>query len=132
MAYARFKELTKYFDFKYEVDIKDLPLYAHEYVNEDERILICYKTKRDYAVFTDKSMILFDRNIMGSYKKIHIIPYNSISTSAICFKVGKVDILISFDSGYQMRISFINMDHDKKEHIKAVYKIMMRHSVKAI
>jgi len=131
MAYAKFKELTKYFDFKYEVDIKNLPDYAREYVNDDEKILISYKTKRDYAVFTDKSMILFDKNIFCSYKKIHIIPYNSISTSAICFKPGRVDILISLDSGYQMRISFINMDHDKKEHIKSVYKIMMKNSVKA-
>ena len=131
MAYAKFKELTKYFDFKYEVDIKTLPEYTKEYVNSDEKILIAYKTKRDYAVFTDESMILFDRDIVGSYKKIHIIPYASISTSAICFKPGKVDILISLDSGYQMRICFINMDHDKKEHIKAVYKIMMKKSVKA-
>ena len=33
--------------------------------------------------------------------------------------------------GYQMRIVFVNMNHEKKEHIKAVYKIMMKNSVKA-
>lgn len=131
MAYARFKELTKYFDFRHEVEIRELPFYATEYVNEGEKILLAYKTARDYAVFTDKTMILFDRDIMGSYKKIHIIPYPSISTSAICYRPGRVEILMSLDSGYQMRIVFVNMNHEKKEHIKAVYKTMMKNSVKA-
>lgn len=125
MAYAKFKELTKYFDFKEEIAEKDLPEYTTEYVNSGEKILVAYKNIRDHAVFTDKTMILFDRDVMGTYKKIHIIPYSSISTSAICFKPGRVEILTSLDSGYQMRIIFINMDHDKKERIKAVYKIMM-------
>ena len=74
-------------------------------------------------------MILFDRDIVGSYKKIHIIPYQSISTSAICFKPGKAEIFLSLDSGYQMRINFVNMNHDKKEHLKIVYKSMMKNSV---
>lgn len=125
MAYAKFKELTKYFDFKEEIAENDLPEYTTEYVNSGEKILVAYKNIRDHAVFTDKTMILFDRDVMGTYKKIHIIPYSSISTSAICFKPGRVEILTSLDSGYQMRIIFINMDHDKKERIKAVYKIMM-------
>ena len=75
-------------------------------------------------------MILFDRDIVGTYKKIHMIPYRSISTSAICFKPGKAEILLSLDSGYQMRINFIFMNHDKKEHLKVVYKAMMKNSVK--
>lgn len=129
MAYIKYKELTKYFDFKSEVDINHLPEYTTEYVRGDEKILLGYKTSRDHAIFTDKTMILFDRDIVGSYKKIHIIPYQSISTSAICFKPGKAEILLSLDSGYQLRINFINMNHDKKEHLKVVYKSMMKHSV---
>lgn len=131
MAYAKFKELTKYFDFRQEVDVRELPYYATEYVNQGEKILLAYKTARDHAVFTDKTMILFDRDLVGTYKKIHIIPYTSISTSAICFRPGKTEILMSLDSGYQMRIIFVNMNHEKKEHIKAVYKTMMKNSTKA-
>lgn len=73
-------------------------------------------------------MILFDRDTLAMYyKKIHIIPYMSISTSAINnFKPGKVEILFSLDSGYQLHINFIDMNHDKKENIKKVYKIMMK------
>ena len=106
MAYIKYKELTKYFDFKSEVDINHLPEYTTEYVRADEKIILGYKTSRDHAIFTDKTMILFDRDIVGSYKKIHIIPYQSISTSAICFKPGKAEILLSLDSGYQSVRSF--------------------------
>ena len=131
MAYAKFKELTKYFDFKEEIEIDKLPEYTKEYVSSGEKILLGYKTARDHAVFTDKTMILFDRNIACTYKKIHIIPYSSISTSAILFKPGRAEILMSMDSGYQMRIVFVNMNHVKKEHLKEVYKIMMKYAGKA-
>lgn len=129
MAYIKYKELTKYFDFRKEVDINELPEYTTEYVNPGEKILGAYKTERDHGIFTDKTMILFDRDIIGSYKKIHIIPYKSISTSAICFKPGRAEILLSNDSGYQMRIVFVNMNHEKKDRLKAIYKVMMRNSV---
>lgn len=126
MAYIKFKELTKYFDFKLEVDKKNLPEYTIEYLNSDENVLLAYKNSKDYALFTNKRMILFDRDALGVYyKKIHIIPYNRISTSAINFKPGKVELLCSLDSGYQMHLNFIDMNHDKKEKIKEIFKIMM-------
>ena len=127
MSYIKFKELSKYFDFKTEVYEDKLPDYAKEYVEDNETILIGYKNSKDYVVFTDKKMILFDRDTLALYyKKIHIIPYVSISTSAINFKPGKVELLFSFDSGYQLHVNFIDMNHDKKEVIKKVYKAMMK------
>lgn len=130
MAYIKFKELSKYFDFSKEVDLEDLPFYAREYVEENEKIIFAYKNNKDYAVFTDKKMILFDRDMIAIYyKKIHIIPYMSISTSAINYKRGKVELLFSLDSGYQLHINFINMNHDKKENIKKVYKTIMKSKI---
>lgn len=127
MAYIKFKELTKYFDFKEEIMEENLPDYTKEYVENNEKILMGYKNSKDYVVFTDKKMILFDRDTLAVYyKKIHIIPYISISTSAINFKPGKVELLFSLDSGYQLHVNFIDMNHDKKENIKKVYKIMMK------
>ncbi len=128
MAYMKFKELTKYFDFKTEIrDIDTLPDYTKEYLNpEIESILLAYKNSKDYMVFTNKRMILFDRDTVAIYyKKIHIVPYKSISTSAINYKPGKVELLFSLDSGYQLHINFISMNHDKKENLKNVYKFMM-------
>ena len=127
MAYIKFKELTKYFDLKIEVDIDKLPDYAKEYVEEKEKIVFAYKNSKDYAVFTDRKLILFDRDPLAIYyKKIHIIPYRSISTSAINFKPSKVELLFSLDSGYQVHLNFIDMHHDKKENIKMVYKLVMK------
>ena len=77
--------------------------YTTEYVRSDEKILLGYKTLRDHAIFTDKTMILFDRDLVGETKRIHVIPYASISTSVITFKPGKAEILLSLDSGYQLR-----------------------------
>mgnify|MGYP001862042337 FL=1 len=126
MAYIKFKELSKYFDFKEEIATDRLPDYAKEYVSSKETIIGSYKNSKDYAVFTDKKMILFDRDTLALYyKKIHIFPYSSISSSAINFKPGKVELLFSFDSGYQLHINFIEMNHNKKEKLKSIYKIMM-------
>lgn len=131
MAYIKFKELTKYFDLKTEVKEEDLPEYAKEYVEDNEKIVLSYKNSKDYAVFTDKKLILFDRDTLAVYyKKIHIIPYVSISTSAINFKPGKVELLFSLDSGYQVHLNFINMGHEKKENIKVVYKTIMKVKIK--
>ena len=130
MDYIKFKELSKYFDFKTEVGTEALPEYAKEYVESNEKIVFAYKNNKDYAVFTDKKMILFDRDSLAIYyKKIHIIPYMSISTSAINFKPNKVELLFSLDSGYQLHINFIAMNHDKKENIKKVYKQIMKSKI---
>ena len=126
MSYIKFKELSKYFDFKEEIAVDKLPDYAKEYVSSQETILGSYKNSKDYAVFTDKKMILFDRYTLAVYyKKIHIFPYVSISSGAINFKPGKVELLFSFDSGYQLHINFIDMNHDKKERLKKIYKTML-------
>ena len=119
MSYIKFKELTKYFDLKTEVNVENLPDYAKEYVEDNEKIVMSYKNSKDYAVFTNKKIILFDRDVLAMYyKKIHIIPYVSISTSAINYKPGKVELLFSLDSGYQIHLNFVDMDHNKKENIK--------------
>lgn len=125
MAYIKFKELAKYFDFKTEVNQEELEDYAKEYIDEKEIFVSAYKNSKDYIVFTNKRMLLFDRDTLAVYyKKVHVIPYRSISSSAINFKPGKVELLFSLDSGYQLHINFISMDHAKKEKLKSVYKIM--------
>ncbi len=131
MAYMKFKELTKYFDFKTEVlDPSILPEYTKEYIEDEENIILSYKNSRDYIVFTDQKMILYDSDPTTLYyKKVHFVPYKSISTSAINFKPGKVELLFSLDSGYQIHINFIGMNHDKKENLKRIFKYMMKVSI---
>lgn len=132
MAYMKFKELTKYFDFKEEIqDVNSLPLYTKEYAEENEQILIAYKNSKDYVLFTNQKMILFDRDPLAVYyKKVHMVPYPSISTGAINYMPGKVEMLFSLDSGYQLHINFIGMNHEKKEKLKSIFKFMLKMSVK--
>ena len=57
MAYIKFKELTKYFDFKEEIMEENLPDYTKEYVENNEKKLMDYKNNKGYVVFTVKKMI---------------------------------------------------------------------------
>lgn len=126
MAYIKFKELTKYFNFNKKIEIGELPKYVLDYVLENENIIAAYRTSRDRAVFTDKRMILFDVTPYTRNKKIHILPYKNISTSAIMFGVTKSKILISFDSGYQLRLDFSKMSPEDKRDLRLLYTEMTR------
>ena len=127
----KFKELTKYFDFKTEVlDSSLLPEYTIEYLTQTENTLLAYKNSKDYILFTNKKMVLFDRDPLAAYyKKIHIVPYKSISTGAINYMPGKVELLFSLDSGYQLHINFIGMNHDKKENLKKVFNQILSNNL---
>lgn len=125
MAYIKYKELTKYFNFNKEIPKENLPQYVLDYTQDKEKIFKAYKTFRDKAIFTDRRMILFDVNLSQSNKKIHIIPYSSISTAAVQFKSNKAAILISFDSGYQMKLNFVKMDASAKTELRKLYVMIM-------
>ncbi len=125
MAYIKYKELTKYFNFNKQLDIKELPQYVLDYVDSDEIVWASYKTSRDKSVFTNKRMILFDVVPFSGKKRIHILPYKSISTSAIEFDINRAAILISYDSGYQLRLNFVGMNANDKTEIRKLYSKIM-------
>lgn len=126
MAYIKYKELTKYFNFNKKLEIADLPKYVLDYVDSDEKIIGAYKTSRDKSVFTNKRMILFDVVPLTGVKRIHIIPYKSISTAAIEYDLTKCSLLISFNSGYQIRLSFIRMSAQDKTDLRILYTKIMK------
>lgn len=126
MAYIKFKELTRYFSFSKEIDIDTLPNYVTDYVDKGEEILIAYKTTRDKAIFTNKKVILFDCNLLkGTTKTIHIIPYKSISSGAIQYTSSGAKILLTLDSGYQIRWDFVRMEGKDKTTLRHIYSKMM-------
>ncbi len=125
MAYVKYKELTKYFNFNKEIDKDNLPKYVLDYVDEGEVIYKAYKTMSDRGIFTDSRMILFDFKPIGKNKKIHILPYKSISSGAILFKISSGAILLSFDSGYQMRLNFVKMDASAKTELRKLFSYIM-------
>ena len=125
MAYMKYKELTKYFNFSSGVDIDSLPEHIYDYLYEDEMILDAYRTSRDYGIFTDRKMILFDSPfsfwILDSKKEINIIPYKSISTCSIIFRPGHAELFLMFDSGYPLRLKFKNMRKKEKARLRHLY-----------
>ena len=125
MAYIKYKELTKYFNFDQEISVNNLPTYVTDYLLPNEAIYKAYKTTRDKGIFTDKRMILFDVNPLTHSKKIHIIPYESISTGAVLFKLTSGAILLSFDSGYQLKLNFIHLKALNKTELRKLFSYIM-------
>lgn len=122
MAYIKYKELTQYFNFYKELDINELPNYVSEYIDTNEKILIGYGTMRDKFILTDRKIILFDvRGITGKHKRIHFFPIVSISSCAIDFKTKDICLLLSLDSGYQLRLNFTNMNPTDKVKIRTFF-----------
>ena len=122
MAYIKYKELTQYFNFYKELDVHKLPAYVTDYFEEGEIPYVAYGTIRDKFVLTDRKIILFDvRGISGERKKIHFFPLLSISSTALEFKTKSVTILLSMDSGYQLRLNFVKMLAQDKTKIRTVY-----------
>lgn len=122
MAYIKYKELTQYFNFYKELDLKQLPHYVIDYLEEGEVPFVAYGTARDKFVLTNRKIILFDvRGVMGKCKRIHFFPILSISSTALEFKPNQVAILLSMDSGYQLRLNFVKMLAQDKTKIRQVY-----------
>ena len=125
MAYIKYKELTKYFNFNKQLSIEGLPTYVTDYFKRDERVIQAYQTSRDKGVFTNERMILFDVNPLNNSKKIHIIPYSSISSGAIMYERSSASILFSFDSGYQMELKFIRLDAHGKTNLRELFSYIL-------
>jgi hypothetical protein len=125
MAYIKYKELTKYFNFNAQIDAKELPTYVTDYMKNNEKAIQAYKTSRDKGVFTNERMILFDVNPLDGSKKIHIIPYSSISSGAILFKHSSGAILLSFDSGYQLKLNFVRLNAEGKTELRKLFSYIL-------
>ena len=69
-------------------------------------------------------MILFDVDPITNSKKIHYIPYEAISTVAVLFKKASGAILLSFDSGYQLKLNFVRMSAADKTELRKLYSMI--------
>lgn len=125
MAYIKYKELTKYFNFNKEIATDTLPTYVTDYLTKGEEIIKAYKTARDKGIFTNKRIILFDVNPLTNDKKIHIIPYESISSGSVLYNMSTVSVFFSFDSGYQMKLKFVHCNPMNKTEIRKLFSYIM-------
>ncbi len=81
-----------------EVDIKDVQKYLDAILIEGEKIVKGFRIIRDLFIFTDKRLILVDKQgITGKKAEYHSIPYKSISHFS-------VETAGSFDMDAEMKI----------------------------
>ncbi len=118
---AKFNKITRFFNFSGVVDKSDLPAYVRQYIKK-EQILTIYKTSRDYGVFTDKKIVLFDNK--GKTKQIYTIPYKSISNPSICFNEDSAELNLLLDSGFPVSLKFVNMTGNDKLRLRVLYICM--------
>jgi len=127
MQYVKYKELTKEFKFSKAFNKDDLPGYIKHYILDNELILVAYKTDRDHGVFTDKKIVLFDSySEPRNCKEIYTIPYKSVSTISIIFETTTAELHLFLDSGYPVKLKFINVKPDDKIRLRILYTCINR------
>lgn len=126
MAYIKYKELTKYYNFSKELKLNELPEYVYSYIETGEEILIAYSTHNDIFLLTTYKLIIFDTDDLNKEKqRIHFFPHISVSSTAIEFNKNKSSIFLTMDSGYQVQLNFIKMTKEEQEKIRKVYMTMI-------
>lgn len=127
MAYIKYKEIAKYFNFSKNISANDLPKYVLDYVFKGEKVLTCYKTRRDHGVFTDKKILLFDKKVsLDNTREIFTIPYSAISSVSVIFKPNSAEMSLFLDSGYPLRVKFIKMSGIDKKRLRLLYNIIQQ------
>lgn len=127
MAYIKYKEIAKYFNFSKSLSVEELPRYVKDYVFDDEKILIGYKTLRDHGIFTDHKILLFDKKFtFDNTKEIFTIPYHTVSSVSIVFKPISAEMSLFLESGYPLRIKFVRMNDIDKMRLRILYNIIQK------
>lgn len=124
MLYFKQKELTKEFNFSKAFERQNLPGYIKHYVQDDERILVAYKTMRDHGIFTDSKIILFDSEQSIHRKEIFSIPYNSIATISVIFDEFTAEFNIILVNGIPIKIKFASVEPQDKTRIRTLYTVI--------
>lgn len=125
MAYIRYKEVTKHFNFTREIEVKDVPSYILDYVYDDEILLAGYKVGRDHGIITTKKIVLFDNALSFKPKKeITVIPYKSVSAHSVVFYATSAKVYLLLDSGYPLLLKFSSMDAEDKVRLRLLYNAM--------
>lgn len=107
--------LNKIFTFYNEVPIPDS---LNDFISDKEKVSFAVKTIRDVAIFTDKRILVADKQgITGKKIEYYTIPYKNIVTYAI-ETAGRLDldseIKLVLSGGISIELRFIkdkNMDN---------------------
>ncbi len=108
MAFIKFKPIASRFNFYNTIPNGKLDEESLSFVDEDEQVLLAFRSNRDIGIFTDKRIILIDKKgIRGFCKSIYAIKYESISSYALNIHNLDSTIEIITDSSHRMLINFL-------------------------
>lgn len=125
MAYIRYKEVTRDFNFTRYVDMRNIPSYVKDYIYGSEVLLAAYKVGKDYGIITDKKIVLFDNTqSFGMSKEITTIPYRTISAHSVTFRFGSAEIYLLLETSNPMLLKFSDMSDSDKLRLRYLYNAM--------
>ena len=125
MAYIRYKEVTKHFNFTKALDLSEIPFYGKDYIYNDETLLAVYKVGKDHGLITDKKIVLFDYALsFGGKKEITTIPYRAVSAHSIVFRSTSAEIYLLLETGNPLLLKFVNMKDTDKFRLRLLYNAM--------
>lgn len=107
MAFIKFKPIASHFRFFASISSNQLDSITLKFIDDNEHIILAFKSKRDLAIFTDKRIILIDKKgIRGFRKSIYAIKYESISSYTLNIHNLDSTIEIITDSSHRLVMNF--------------------------
>lgn len=109
MAFIKFKPIASRFNFFSTIPKTEIDRDTLSYINQnEEEIILAFRTKRDVGIFTNKRIILIDRKgFRGFRKSIYSVKYESISSYALNIHNLDSTIEIITDSSHRLLINFL-------------------------
>ncbi|MDE6284228.1 MAG: PH domain-containing protein [Bacilli bacterium] len=125
MAYIRYKEVAKNFNFTKALDLDSIPSYIKDYVYDDEILLAVYKVGKDHGIITDKKLVLFDNSLsFGTKKEITIIPYRCVTAHSVIFHPTSAEIYLLLETSNPLLLKFVDMNDSDKFRLRLLYNVM--------
>lgn len=107
MAFIKFKPIASHFRFFMTITGNQLDSATYNFIDENEHVILAFKSKRDLAIFTDRRIILIDKKgIRGFRKSIYSIKYESISSYTLNIHNLDSTIEIITDSSHHLIMNF--------------------------
>lgn len=115
---------TKVFNFYNEVPLAD---HLKKFISEKETVQFCVKTFRDVAAFTDKRILIADKQgITGKKVEYFSIPFKNIVTYSI-ETAGRLDfdseIKLTLSGGVHIELKFMK-DKNMDELLLKTYQLI--------
>ncbi len=122
MAYIRYKEVTRDFNFTKALEAESVPAYVKDYIYDDEVVLAVYKVGKDHGMITDKKIVLFDNTqSFGMRKEITTVPYKSVTAHSVIFHASSAEIYLLLETSNPMLLKFANMTDVDKLRVRLLY-----------